>query len=84
MTLPDEPHVYSVSCDERDWKHRGHGFAIDRIYEDEEGRFWVTNDEYTSQVNFCPWTGKEAKTKLPPPGCTERFSPGHDHERHVL
>jgi hypothetical protein len=29
-----------------------------------EGRMWVGNDEYETQVNFCPFTGKEALTEM--------------------
>jgi len=32
----------------------------------EDGTMWVGNDEYETQVNFCPWTGKEANKKLKP------------------
>jgi len=40
------------------------GGAIAWVYETEDGRLWVDNDEYVSQVNFCPFTGYEAKVKV--------------------
>ena len=40
----------------------GHAINYTRI--DEEGKMWVGNDEYESQVNFCPMTGIEAPVKL--------------------
>ena len=30
------------------------------ICEEESGEFWVKNDEYATQVNFCPYCGEEA------------------------
>jgi hypothetical protein len=40
----------------------GHAINYTRI--DGEGKMWVGNDEYESQVNFCPMTGVEAPVKL--------------------
>jgi len=40
----------------------GHAIGYTRI--DGEGKMWVGNDEYESQVNFCPMTGVEAPVKL--------------------
>jgi len=40
------------------------GVAIRYTRIDEEGKMWVGNDEYESQVNFCPMTGIEAPVKL--------------------
>jgi hypothetical protein len=40
------------------------GQAIDRVYMNEEGEMWVTNGEYATQVNFCPFTGVEAIKKM--------------------
>lgn len=34
-----------------------YGPAITRCYEDITGKFWVTNDEYSSRVAFCPFCG---------------------------
>ena len=39
----------------------GYGEAICWITETEDGRMWAMNDEYTSQINFCPFTGQKAK-----------------------
>lgn len=40
-----------------------HGSAITSCYEDVNGKFWVSNNEYASQVNYCPMCG----TKAPEP-----------------
>ena len=32
----------------------------------EDGTMWVGNGEYETQVNFCPWTGQEAKKQMKP------------------
>jgi hypothetical protein len=39
-----------------------HGAAITDCYEDDDGKFWVGNGEYSSQVMFCPYCGERAKT----------------------
>ena len=44
----------------------GCGAAINRCIEDFEGRLAVDNDEYASYVNYCPFCGYEAKTKVEP------------------
>jgi hypothetical protein len=43
------------------------GVAINYTYIDDEGKMWVGNEEYESQVNFCPITGKEAPIKVDEP-----------------
>jgi hypothetical protein len=40
------------------------GSAITYTRIDEEGRMFVGNDEYESQVNFCPITGEPAHKKM--------------------
>lgn len=45
-----------------DYKFFGH--AIVRCWEDKNGKLWVDNREYGTQVNFCPFTGKEALIKI--------------------
>lgn len=42
----------------------GYGPAIDRCREDAEGRFWIDNGEYFSQVAFCPYCGTKAPVQL--------------------
>lgn len=37
-----------------------YGGAVDTTMEEQDGTMWVTNGEYTSQVNYCPITGKKA------------------------
>mgnify|MGYP001578585685 FL=1 len=39
--------------------------AIDYCMEDEHGHFDVSNDEYGSYVNFCPFCGEKAPTPIP-------------------
>ena len=43
---------------------RLYGVAINYTRIDNEGKMWVGNNEYETQVNFCPWTGKPAPTQL--------------------
>jgi hypothetical protein len=40
--------------------HHAHGGAISDCYELENGAFIVSNDEYSSRVNFCPFCGAKA------------------------
>jgi hypothetical protein len=37
------------------------GGAVGRCAEDEDGTLWVDNDEYASQVSYCPYCGFKAK-----------------------
>lgn len=39
---------------------RMHGAAITTCFTNLNGEMWVTNMEYESQVNFCPFCGKKA------------------------
>ncbi len=41
-----------------------YGAAITRCREDEDGRFWVDNKEYESQVNYCPQCGAKAPVQV--------------------
>lgn len=41
-----------------------YGSAITYCYEDENGKLWVTNEEYASQVKFCPYCGLKMKGEL--------------------
>lgn len=40
------------------------GAAVTYCYEGADGRLFVSNEEYGSQVNFCPMCGYEAKEKI--------------------
>ena len=40
--------------------YTGDGPAVTACYEDDLGQFWATNEEYESQVNFCPMCGERA------------------------
>lgn len=48
----------------KDTIHRNYGPAITYSYMDKDGRMWVSNDEYTTQVNFCPFSGVKAKVSI--------------------
>lgn len=41
--------------------HQGYGPAITFVEEDEDGRLWAGNEEYDTQVRFCPFCGYKAK-----------------------
>ncbi len=41
-----------------------YGAAITYCYEDVDGKLWVTNEEYATQVNFCPYCGCKAKAEV--------------------
>lgn len=41
------------------------GPAITVCHEDPKGHLWVTNDEYTTRVNFCPFCGFVAPMQIP-------------------
>lgn len=45
-----------------------YGSAISSCFEGEDGALWVSNEEYASQVNFCPYCGFRAKIQLRPSG----------------
>ena len=38
----------------------GYGDALYECIENEVGEFWVSNGEYGSQVNYCPYCGAKA------------------------
>lgn len=40
---------------------RPYGPAIKVCYEDDQGRLWAENGEYSSRVNFCPVCGYKEK-----------------------
>lgn len=42
-----------------------YGSAIDRCVERDDGTLWVDNEEYASQVNFCPYCGYKARACVP-------------------
>ena len=41
-----------------------YGPAIEFTHIDKDGKMWVGNGEYETQVNFCPMTGKPAPTQM--------------------
>lgn len=41
-----------------------HGGAIDTCEENDDGEFWVSNGEYASQVDYCPFCGIKAPTHV--------------------
>jgi len=44
--------------------HRLCGAAIQCCIEDECGALWIDNNEYASQVNFCPYCGYKSPTQI--------------------
>ncbi len=40
------------------------GPAILAVIEDDDGRMYVFNGEYASQVNYCPFTGQRATVQI--------------------
>jgi hypothetical protein len=40
------------------------GAAVTDCWEETSGELWVSNDEYASCVNYCPFCGFEAKTAV--------------------
>jgi hypothetical protein len=42
----------------------GYGSAIENCEERENGELWVDNNEYASQVNYCPYCGYKAKKQV--------------------
>lgn len=54
---------YDIEREEHVFSARGFGPCVTRCYEDEHG-LWVTNDEYETRVNFCPFCGYQAKSQV--------------------
>jgi hypothetical protein len=52
---------YDIEREEYVFPTQGFGAAVTKCYEDEQGFLWVTNDEYGTRVNFCPFCGYQAK-----------------------
>ena len=40
------------------------GPLILAVIEDDDGRMYVFNGEYASQVNYCPYTGQRATVQI--------------------
>lgn len=65
----DEARLHSCSYEkgpEETTKSYGPAIVSCIEYEYERGKFWVGNDEYCNQVNFCPFCGVKAPVQLPP------------------
>ena len=52
FSIYDEDFNYDVDCTH-------YGPAITTTFK-EDGQIWVTNGEYLSRVNYCPYTGEKA------------------------
>ena len=61
-------------CVRRDNPFDACGPSVNKCVEDERGEFWIGNDEYASQVNFCPFCGARSLTPTPP--CEHDFVDG--------
>lgn len=64
----------SYSSPYEDW-----GPAITRVEVNSEGEMWVTNDEYWTRVNFCPFTGTPAPKQMKVEDMEIRTSEGVKH-----
>ncbi len=51
-------------CEPGSVPHGAYGSAIDYCFEDKRGAFWVTNGEYESRVNFCPFCSEKAPAQV--------------------
>ena len=60
--IPAPPHRCAGNLPDRDYDT---GSAIYQCAED-NGRLWIKNDEYASQVNYCPYCGYKAPVQLTP------------------
>lgn len=49
-------------CD-GDTEHGAYGPAVDHCFEEENGELWISNEEYASRVNYCPYCGYESRNK---------------------
>jgi hypothetical protein len=45
-------------------EHGQYGYAVMYCVENEVGELWVDNDEYQSQVNYCPFCGYKAAKQI--------------------
>ncbi len=55
---------WNLEQDEKFFPYNCFGTAIDYCFEDDGGRLWAGNTEYETQVNFCPFCGYPAETKI--------------------
>jgi hypothetical protein len=55
-----------------DTESKSWGAAIYYTRIDADGKMWVGNGEYESQVNYCPITGKKSKVKIDQPFIEEQ------------
>lgn len=44
--------------------YKMYGSAIENIEIDENGKMWADNSEYSTQINYCPFTGAPAPTQM--------------------
>jgi hypothetical protein len=56
------------------YKLWGHAIGYTRI--DGEGKMWIGNEEYESQVNYCPMTGVKAPVQMKLTDTTWNYSNG--------
>lgn len=56
--------VKKIHYCEGDFSYETRGPALDECTEDEKGFFYVTNGEYLSYVNFCPYCGEKAPKQI--------------------
>lgn len=55
---------YDVEKEEYVFQCKDNGPAVVACTEDNEGRLWCGNSEYTTQANFCPFCGYKAPQQV--------------------
>jgi hypothetical protein len=56
--------VLTHDCDLLRYPSQAHGAAVESCFEDKDGKLWVDNVEYATQVNFCPACGYKARVPV--------------------
>lgn len=58
-----------------------YGAAVNYTIVDSEGKMWIGNNEYESQVNYCPMTGIAAPTQI---NVVKVYSDGREEYNNTL
>lgn len=56
--------VWRQETEEFTFESAGWGPAIEGVAQHEDGSFWVSNSEYSTRVNFCPFCGCPAPSQV--------------------
>ena len=57
-------HNCAPAWSEKHENFQGYGSAVDICTENDKGELWVSNLEYSSRVNFCPFCGYRAPSQV--------------------